>query len=126
MKTLRKQQAAGVGDNDRDKRMLHGQPGLADSESADAVNITANRYRPGPQYWMKLKPGRIFWLGAAGGLMWACFSGFREQSPLSNSGGFLVGKVTAETRRRREKYFNHGWTRMDTDKNKGVSANYAN
>jgi hypothetical protein len=33
---------------------------------------------------------------------------------------FLGGKFPAETRRRREKYFNHGWTRMDTDK-KGKS-----
>ena len=35
--------------------------------------------------------------------------------------------MTAETRRRREKYFNHGWTRMDTDKKaEEVDANGAN
>ena len=34
---------------------------------------------------------------------------------------FWVGKLTAETRRRRVKYFNHGWTRMDTDKKAGLT-----
>jgi hypothetical protein len=29
---------------------------------------------------------------------------------------WVAAKMTAETRRRREKYFNHGWTRMDADK----------
>jgi aromatic ring-opening dioxygenase catalytic subunit (LigB family) len=32
---------------------------------------------------------------------------------------WVVAKMTAETRRRREKYFNHGWTQMDTDKKQG-------